>query len=53
MVIKGIAYEFFFRNTDDPIKQRIWTERMEPIYDNFPTVNDFYDSYIESFRILG
>ena len=37
---KGTAYEYIFRNADDPTKERIWTERMEPYIDieNYPTV---------------
>ena len=39
-LVKGTAYEYFFRNADDPTKKRIWTERMEPYIDipNYPTV---------------
>ena len=40
MVVKGTAYEFYFRNSDDPTIQRIWTDRMKPYIDspNYPTV---------------
>ena len=48
MLVKGTAYEFQFRNTEDPIKQRIWNERMEPYIDlpSYPTVYINYNSYI-------
>ena len=40
MVVKGTAYEFFFSQSDDPTRQRIWTERMEPYFDrpDYPKV---------------
>merc|ERR1719242_2272549 len=32
MVVKGTAYEYYFRNAanDDLVRQKIWKERMEP-----------------------
>ena len=40
-VVKGTAYEYFFRNADDPIKKRIWHERMKQYVDDvdYPVVN--------------
>ena len=36
MVVKGTAYEYYFRNAanDDLVKKKIWKERMEPYIDD-------------------
>ena len=36
MVVKGTAYEYYFRNAanDDLVRQKIWKERMEPYIDD-------------------
>jgi len=36
MVVKGTAYEYYFRNaaSDDLVKKKIWKERMEPYIDD-------------------
>lgn len=40
MIPKGYIYEDYFRYSEDPIIQKIWTERIEPYIDdpNYPTV---------------
>ena len=55
MVVKGTAYEYFFRNANDPIKKKIWTDRMEPYMDNadYPTVCSFYrELHPNNFNII-
>ena len=39
-VVKGTAYEYIFRNADDPTKKRIWHERMKQYIDDvdYPAV---------------
>ena len=39
-------YEYNFRNADDPIKQRIWKERMAPYIEapDYPVVSKIFDS---------
>ena len=39
-VVGGTSYEYIFRNAEDPVKKRIWTELMEPYteLENYPSV---------------
>ena len=39
-MVSGTVYEYNFRNADDPIKKRIWKERIAPYMDtaNYPSV---------------
>ena len=41
-VVKGTAYEYIFRNADDPTKKRIWHERMKQYIDDvdYPAVKN-------------
>ena len=55
MVVKGTAYEYFFRNSNDPTKKKIWIDRMEPYIDDadYPTVCIVYRLlYKELFNII-
>ena len=58
MVVKGTAYEYYFRNAanDDLVKKKIWKERMEPYIDDpdYATVGISYifnGILIQSFHV--
>ena len=52
--MKGTIYEYRFRNAEDPVKKRIWTERMESYIDtpNYPTVHTCVTNFDFSCNII-
>ena len=40
IVSKGTVYVDYFKNTDDPVRRKIWTEKLEPFFDQMPLVEE-------------
>ena len=50
IVSKGTVYVDYFKNTDDPLRRKIWTEKIEPFFDQMPLDEELeekilYDPY--------